>query len=123
MESLNLKKLLNWILDWKITFILNCGNDLLTELYKSFLKFNENVPKYGRKIENSLLGAVGTICLRTNNLSKNFLIHWLIILTGLLLHLKILFSSLLLYEIFPYCNKFWKTRIACELNQSSRYEK
>ena len=30
MESLNLKKLLNRFLDWGITFILHCGNDLLT---------------------------------------------------------------------------------------------
>ena len=34
MESLNLNKLLNQFLDWKITFILYCGNALLTDLYK-----------------------------------------------------------------------------------------
>ena len=38
---------------------------------------------------NFLLGNVGTICLGTYNLSKNFLIHWSTILTGYLLHLKI----------------------------------
>ena len=48
MESLNLKKLLNQFLDWKITFTLHCGKDLLTNLYKPFLKFKENVPKYRR---------------------------------------------------------------------------
>ena len=48
MEFLNLKKLLNQFLDWKITFILHSGNDLLTDLYKCFLKSKENVPRYGR---------------------------------------------------------------------------
>ena len=58
MESLNLKKILNRFFDWKITFILHCGNDLLsddllTALYKLFLRFQENVPKYGRTTNNS----------------------------------------------------------------------
>ena len=44
MDSLNLNKPLNRFLDWKITLILHCGNDLLTALYKRFLKFNKNVP-------------------------------------------------------------------------------
>ena len=75
MEPLNLKKLLNRFLDYKITFTLHCGKDLLTYLYKHFLKFKENVSKYGRTTSNSLLGTVGTICLGTYNVSKNFLIH------------------------------------------------
>ena len=54
MESLNLNKLLNQFLDWKITLTLHCGNDLLTALYKRFLKFKENVPKYGRTTSNSI---------------------------------------------------------------------
>ena len=33
MESLNLNKLLNLFLEWKITFILHCDNDLLNNLY------------------------------------------------------------------------------------------
>ena len=41
----NLKKLLNQFLDWQITFMLHFGKDLLTDLYKRFLKFKENVPK------------------------------------------------------------------------------
>ena len=82
MKSLNLKELPNRFLDWKITFILDCGKELLTDWYKSFLKFKENVPKYGRTTNNSFLGTVSTICLGTHNLSTNFLIHWSIILTG-----------------------------------------
>ena len=101
MDSLNLKKLLNRFLDWKITFILHCGKDLLTNLYKCFLKFKENAPKYGRKTNNSFLGTVGTICLGTYNFSKNFLIHWLIILTGSYTG-KYFSGVLLLYENFPY---------------------
>ena len=81
MEPLNLNKLLNRFLDWKITLILHCGNDLLTALYKRFLKFKENVPKNGRTTNNSFLGTVRAIYLGTYNLSKN-LIHWSIILTG-----------------------------------------
>ena len=45
MESLNLNKLISRFLDWKITLIFRCVNDLLTALYKPFLKFKENVPK------------------------------------------------------------------------------
>ena len=90
MESLNLNKLFNWFLEWKTTFILHCGSDLLTDLYKRFLKFKENVLKNGRTTNNSLLGNVNTICLGTYNLSKNFLIHWSIIITGYLLHFKTL---------------------------------
>ena len=82
MESLNLKKLFNRFLDLKITFILHCGKDLLTDLYKPFLKFKENVPKYGRTANSSFLGTLGAICLGTYNLPKNFLIRWSIILTG-----------------------------------------
>ena len=83
MESLNLNKLqINQFLDWKVTLILHCGNDLLTALYKRFLKFKENVPKNGRATNNSFFGTVSTICLGTYNLSRNFLIHWSIILTG-----------------------------------------
>ena len=82
MESLNLNKLLNRSLEWKITLILHCGNDLLTAVYKHFLKFDENVPKNGRTTNNSFLGTVSTICVGTYNLSRKFLIHWSIILTG-----------------------------------------
>ena len=46
------------------------------------LKFKENVPKYGRTTNNSFLGNVGTTCLGTYKLSKNFLIHLSIMLTG-----------------------------------------
>ena len=81
MEPLNLKKLLNRFLYWKIPFVLYCGNDLLTDLHKHFLKFKENVPKNGRT-NNSLLGTFETTCLGTYNLSINFLILWSIILTG-----------------------------------------
>ena len=72
MESLNLKKQLNQFFDWKITFILRYDKDLLTDLYKHFLKSKENIPKYGRATNNSLLVTVGTMCLGTYNLSKNF---------------------------------------------------
>ena len=65
MESLNLKKLLNRFLDWKITYIVHC-----TDLYKSFFKFKENIPKYGRTTNNSFLGTVDVICLGAYNLSK-----------------------------------------------------
>ena len=44
MESLNLNKLLNQFLDWKITSILHCGSYLQTDLYKRFLRFKGNVP-------------------------------------------------------------------------------
>ena len=69
-------------MDWKITFILHCGNDLVTDLYKHFLKFKENVPKYGRITDNSFLGTVSTICVGMYNLAKNFLIHWSIMCSG-----------------------------------------
>ena len=65
MESANLNKILNQSLDWKITFILHWSNGLLTDLYKRFLKFKENFPKNERTTNNSLLSAVGTICLGT----------------------------------------------------------
>ena len=58
MESSNLNKLLYQFLDWKITLILHCGNDLLTALYKRFLKFKENIPKNGRTTNKSFLGTV-----------------------------------------------------------------
>ena len=76
-----IKKLPNLSLDWKTTFVLHCGKELLTDLYKRFLRFKENVPKYGRTTNNSLLGTVCTICLEAHNLSQNFLLHWSIILT------------------------------------------
>ena len=76
MESLNLNKLFNRFLDWKITSMLQCGSDLFTDLSKCFLKFKENLPKNGRTTNNSLLGAVNTICLGTYNLSKNFSIFY-----------------------------------------------
>ena len=82
MEFLNLNKILNQFLDWKITLILHCGNDLLTASYKCFLKFKENVPKNGRTTSNSFFGTISTVCLGTYNLSRNFLIHCSIILTG-----------------------------------------
>ena len=72
MESLNFNKLINQFLGWRITFILHCGNDLLTDFYKNFLKFKENFPKNGKAINNSHLGTTGTICLVTYNLSRNF---------------------------------------------------
>ena len=65
---------LNQFLDWKVTFILHWGSDLLTNLYKRFVKFKENVPKNGRTTNNSILGTVDTICY------QNFLIHWSIVL-------------------------------------------
>ena len=71
MESLNLNKLLNRFLDWKITLIFHCGNDLLTALYKRFLIFKENVPKNGRTTSNSFFGTVSTICLGMYNFSRN----------------------------------------------------
>ena len=64
MESMNLNKLLNQFLDWTITLIFHCGNDLLTALYKRFLKFKENIPKNGRTTSNSFFGTVSTICLQ-----------------------------------------------------------
>ena len=54
---------------------------LLTE-NKRILKFIENVPENGKTINNSILDTAGTICLGMYNLSKNFLIHWSLILTG-----------------------------------------
>ena len=75
METLNLNKLLNCFLDWKITFIFDCGNVLLTDLDKHFLKFVENFPKNRRTRNNFLLGTVGAIYLGMYNMSKNFLIH------------------------------------------------
>ena len=73
MEFLNLKKLLNRFMDWKIIFILHYDDDLLTDLYKRFLKFKENVLKNARTTNNSLLDTVGvtsdvierTICPKT----------------------------------------------------------
>ena len=82
MESLNLNKILSQFLDWKITLMLHCGSDLLIDLYKRFLKFKKNVPENGRTTNNSFLDTVDKICVGTYNLSKNFLIHWSIILTG-----------------------------------------
>ena len=58
MESLNLNKVLNQFLDWKITLMLHCGSDLLTKLCKRFPKFKKNVPKNGRTANNYLLGTV-----------------------------------------------------------------
>ena len=49
---------------------MHCGNDLLTALYKRFLKFHEKVLKNGRTTNNAFLGAVGTISLGMYNLSK-----------------------------------------------------
>ena len=82
MEFFNLNKILNQFADRKITFIMHCGKDLLTDLYKCFLQFKNNSLKDGRATNNAILGTVGTICLGTYNLSKNFLIYRSIILTG-----------------------------------------
>ena len=65
MESLHLKKLHKRFLDWKITFVLHCGKDLLTDLHKRFLKFKKHVPKYGRATSDFFLGTIGIICLGT----------------------------------------------------------
>ena len=70
MASLNLNKILNQFLDWKITFILHCGNDLLTNFCKRFLKFKVKVPKNERTTNNSFLSTVGIICLGMYNLSE-----------------------------------------------------
>ena len=69
------RRLKNVVVFIQTTFILHCGKELLTDLYKRFLKFKENVPKYGRTTNNSYLGAFGTICVGTYNFSKKLLIH------------------------------------------------
>ena len=103
---------------------MHCDNDLLTDLYKGFLKFKENVPKIGRKTNNSYLGTVCIICLGTYNLSKNLLIHWSIILTGSCYIWNYFAGVLLLYENFPHCNMFWKIKTeAYGLKLSDRYQK
>ena len=58
------------------------GDDLLTDLYKYFLKLKNDFPKGGRTTNNIILGTVNTICLGTYNLSKNFFIYRSIIITG-----------------------------------------
>ena len=65
MESLNLKKANRSIFGLKNKFILHCGKNLLTDLCERFLKFKENVPKYGRTTSNSFLCTFGTINLVT----------------------------------------------------------
>ena len=55
MESVNLNKVLNQFLDWKITFTLHWSNGLQNDLYKGFLKFKENFPKNETTTNNSLL--------------------------------------------------------------------
>ena len=72
MESLNLNKLLNRFLDWKITFILYCGKDLPTDLYKRSLKLKEKVPKNGRTTNNFLLGTVCIFLFREAQFVQNF---------------------------------------------------
>ena len=110
MESLNLKKLLDEFLDWKIFFILHCSNELLTNLYKRCLKFRENVPKYGRTTNNTLSGTVGTICLGTYNLFKIFfLILDQLYLLGSCYIWKYFSGVLLLYQNFP-CWQILKKR-------------
>ena len=72
---LEFKQTTQSIFKLKTTFILHCGNVLLTDLYKRFLKCPENFLENGGTINNSLLDTIGTVCLGTYNLSKNFLIH------------------------------------------------
>ena len=72
MEFFNLNKLLNRFLDWKITLILHGSNDLLTALYKRFLKFKKNVPKNGKTTSNLLFGTVSTIFSPSFKMTTSF---------------------------------------------------
>ena len=114
MESLNSKKLLNQFLDWKITFKSQCGNDLLTNLYKRFLKFREN----GTTTNNFLLGTVGTIWLGTYNLPQNYI-------NRLAVPFENTSQEFYFYmKIFHTGTNFEKTRTrASGLNLSCRYQK
>ena len=70
--SLNLKKLANRVDDLKIILILQNEMLLLMLFCKRVLKHREDIPRYGKTINNSFLG---TVCFNTfceNCLFKNF---------------------------------------------------
>ena len=116
MESLNLKKLLIRSLDWKIIFILHCGYELLTDLYKHFLKFKENVSKYGRITNNSFFGTICTICLGTYNLSKNSFD----ILINYIYRVVVTFENI--SQEFYFYMKIFNTRTNFEKSEEKRVE-
>ena len=70
--SLNLKKLANRVDDLKMILILQNEMLLLMLFCKRVLKQREDIPRYGKTINNSFLG---TVCFNTfceNCLFKNF---------------------------------------------------
>ena len=124
VESLNLNKLLSRFLDWKRTFIMHCGNVLLSDFYKGILKFIENFPKNSWIIKFFFLVTVGTICLGTSILSKRFLMHWSII-SKVTYYIWKYFSAVLLpNENIPYWSIMWNTGTeVCELNLLCSHQK
>ena len=50
--------------------MLHCGNILLTDLYKCVLKFKENFPRNGRRINNSYLVNVHKVTVHLFSYAK-----------------------------------------------------
>ena len=73
--SLNLKKLASRVDDLKITLILQNETLLLMLFCKRVLKQREDIPRYGKTINNSFLGTVCSNIFCENCLFKNILIH------------------------------------------------
>ena len=73
--SLNRNSVLSLHLDLKIIFSLQYGKSLSIVRLSLVLKSNENLPKYGKTIVNSLLRTIKLRSFSINNLFKDFLIH------------------------------------------------
>ena len=73
--SLNLKKLANRVDDLKMILILQNEMLLLMLFCKRVLKQREDIPRYGKTINNSFLGTVSSNIFCENCLFKNILMH------------------------------------------------
>ena len=73
--SLNLKKLANCADDLKIILTFQNEMLLLMLFFKHVLKQREDIPRYGKTINNSFLGTVCSNIFCENCLFKNILMH------------------------------------------------
>ena len=73
--SLNLKKLANRVDDLKIIIILQNEMLLLMLFCELVLKYREDIPRYGKTVNNSFLGIACSNILCENCLFKNILMH------------------------------------------------
>ena len=63
-----------WFVDFKITLMLQCGDEFRMEVCSFCFEFNDMVPRKGRIISSSFFVAVKYTCFRTKNLLRKVFI-------------------------------------------------